>query len=73
MTAVTKGDPIEVKYLGTRYTGTAGVVDEKLGLVNAVFSPGVDMLVPIETVTVLAQHEEVDELEGVDFDGEGTP
>lgn len=70
---VQKGDPIEVRYLNTRYTGTAGVVDEKLGLVTAVFSPGVDMLVPIETVTVLAAPEEVDELEGVDFDGEGTP
>lgn len=56
------GDYVESIYNGSRYTGVLGEVNEKWLYAQVRMSPGVDMILPLSTMTVIKE-EDFDELD----------
>lgn len=56
------GDYVEAYYNGTRYTGVLGEINEKWQYAQVRMSPGVDMILPLSTMTHV-EEEEFDELD----------
>lgn len=57
-----KGDYVEAYYNGSRYTGVLGDINEKWMFATVRMSPGVEMILPLSTMTVIKE-EEFDELD----------
>lgn len=56
------GDYVEAYYNGSRFTGVLGDIDTKWLYAQVRMSPGVDMILPLSTMTVIKE-EEFDELD----------
>jgi hypothetical protein len=62
VTGFKTGDFVEAYYNGSRYTGVLGTIDEKWLFAQVKMAPGVDMILPLSTMTVIKE-EEFDELD----------
>jgi hypothetical protein len=57
------GDYVEAHYNGSRYTGVLGEINTKWLYAQLRMSPGVDMILPLSTMTLIRE-EDFDELDG---------
>lgn len=57
------GDYVESNYNGSRYTGVLGEINTQWLFAQLRMSPGVDMVLPLSTMTLIKE-EEFDELDG---------
>ena len=63
VTGFQTGDQVEAYYNGSRFTGVLGEINEKWMYATVRMAPGVDMILPLSTMTIITE-EDFDELDG---------
>lgn len=58
------GDFVEANFNGSRYTGVLGEINRQWLFAQLRMSPGVDMILPLSTMTLIEEEEVFDELDG---------
>lgn len=56
------GDFVEAKFNGSRYTGVLGEINRQWLFAQLRMSPGVDMILPLSSMTII-EEEDFDELD----------